>query len=273
MYFIVEPDNDRGRSQDPGSWRQQQRAGPGARACCRRGACGSAPSSGGVVVVSRGSGSQPGLPTWRRRIPPSQGHLSLCRHWAPPGARPPAIHRIGDPAGPCAEILRPWSGGCSRTAHRSAGLRQRGCCGPCGDGRTGSRDPHGCASAGGTRAPCDGDGCSAGTYACSRISPRAACWNVTRDLSRPGRTTQDAARKPAAHSGLCSWHNWHRLPAQQTPPEVRSWTCGTGRTGFDLPTVRGACSQGQFVSLPRAARTTKETMMYLDVTGLAPTRR
>jgi hypothetical protein len=26
----------------------------------------------------------------------------------------------------------------------------------------------------------------------------------------------------------------------------RSWTCGTGRTGLDLPTVRGAYPQGQF---------------------------
>ena len=47
-------------------------------------------------------------------------------------------------------------------------LRPRGSCGPCGGGRRGSRGRHGCASAGGTRASCDDDGCSAGTYACSR---------------------------------------------------------------------------------------------------------
>ena len=34
---------------------------------------------------------------------------------------------------------------------------------------TGWRDRHGSACAGGSRAPCDGDGCSAGTYACSRL--------------------------------------------------------------------------------------------------------
>jgi hypothetical protein len=48
-------------------------------------------------------------------------------------------------------------------------VRRPGSCGPCGDGSTGWRDRHGSACAGGSRAPCDGDGCSAGTYACSRL--------------------------------------------------------------------------------------------------------
>ena len=55
-------------------------------------------------------------------------------------------------------------------------LRRRGCCDPCGDARTGSSDRRGCASAGGSRAPCDDDGCSAGTYACSRADLRTVRW-------------------------------------------------------------------------------------------------
>ena len=48
-------------------------------------------------------------------------------------------------------------------------VRRPGSCGPCDDGSTGWRDRRGSACAGGSRAPCDGDGCSAGTYACSRL--------------------------------------------------------------------------------------------------------
>jgi hypothetical protein len=47
-------------------------------------------------------------------------------------------------------------------------FRLPACCDPCADARTGSSVPHGCACAGGSRAPCDDDGCSAGTCACSR---------------------------------------------------------------------------------------------------------
>ena len=51
---------------------------------------------------------------------------------------------------------------------RGARLRRRGSCGPCGGGWRESPGPRGCACAGGSRAPCAGGGCSAGTYACSR---------------------------------------------------------------------------------------------------------
>ena len=56
-----------------------------------------------------------------------------------------------------------------RRVPRALAVRRPGSCGPCGDGPTGWRDRHGSACAGGSRAPCDGDGCSAGTYACSRL--------------------------------------------------------------------------------------------------------
>jgi len=48
-------------------------------------------------------------------------------------------------------------------------IRLRAWCDPCGGARRGSSGRRACASADGSRAPCGGDGCSAGTYACSRL--------------------------------------------------------------------------------------------------------
>jgi hypothetical protein len=74
---------------------------------------------------------------------------------------------------------------------QGARLRRRGSCGPCDDGWRGSPGRHGCAFAGGNRAPCAGDGCSAGTYACSRIFPSfdgiGACHPGNRYLRAFGR--------------------------------------------------------------------------------------
>lgn len=143
------------------------REAPAPRACFRPVARKLAPASDGAVVASHDFGSQPARPTWQRRTPLSWGYLLLYRHSVPRDVRPSTVHRPGGPAGPCAGTPRQSSGGSLMTAHQATSLRQRGCCGPCGDGRTGSRDRRGCASGDGSRAPCDDDGCSAGTYACS----------------------------------------------------------------------------------------------------------
>ena len=64
-------------------------------------------------------------------------------------------------------------------------VRRPGGCGPCGDATPGWRGRRGCASADGNRASCDDDGCSAGTYACSRVcSPGVG--GVTRPVLGPG---------------------------------------------------------------------------------------
>jgi hypothetical protein len=72
-----------------------------------------------------------------------------------------------------------------RTRHgrmpgREGRLRPTGSCGPCGDARTGSRVRRGYACEGGIRGPCAGDGCSAGTYACSRVSLSMICRGIHR---------------------------------------------------------------------------------------------
>ena len=100
-----------------------------------------------------------------------------------------------------------------RRVPRALAVRRPGSCGPCGDGPTGWRDRHGSACAGGSRAPCDGDGCSAGTYACSRLFLRRF-----RGMSTPH----------GVGAGLFRF-NRHRPPAR--PPGGGSWTCGTRRRG------------------------------------------
>ena len=110
------------------------------------------------------------------------------------------------------------------------GLRQPGSCGPCGGARKGSRDQRGCACAGGNRAPCDGGGCSAGTYACSRALPSVSD-RVTK--TRTG-VSPRLIRRAVMDFG------WHRPPAPTAASEGPSaplaeaesaWTCGTGRPG------------------------------------------
>ncbi len=53
-------------------------------------------------------------------------------------------------------------------SERAGALRQRGASDPCVDGPRGSRGRRACASAAESRASCAGDGCLAGTCACSR---------------------------------------------------------------------------------------------------------
>ncbi len=123
---------------------------------------------------------------------------------------------------------------------RGGVLRRPGGCDPCDDATPRWRGRRGYASADGNRASCDGDGCSAGTYACSRVcSPVSGVG--TRHRSRTGSDGRCCA---------CLF-GWHRPPtASSCPPrdEVRlrlPWTCGTGRLRFDRPTVRAAGQQGQ----------------------------
>jgi hypothetical protein len=59
----------------------------------------------------------------------------------------------------------------ARKGWRTQRLRRRGACGPCRDGPRGWSALRACASAVGNRASSHDDGCSAGTYACSRRSP------------------------------------------------------------------------------------------------------
>ena len=129
-------------------------------------------------------------------------------------------------------------------------VRRPGGCGPCGGATPEWRGRRGCASADGNRASCDGDGCSAGTYACSRdCSPGVG--GVTRPVLGPG--LGDIGR-----GGLRPF-GWHRPPAANNrSPLMRAgpgrcpWTCGTGRHRFDRLTVRGAPDKGQTGRCTRA---------------------
>ena len=86
------------------------------------------------------------------------------------------------------------------------------------------RGRRGCACAGGNRAPCAGDGCSAGTYACSRASLSV----VFRDVHTGGISSAP--------------FGWHRPPTALQRPSV---DMRHRSTPGDRPTVRAALRQGQ----------------------------
>ena len=96
-------------------------------------------------------------------------------------------------------------------------VRRPGSCGPCADGSTGWRDRHGSACAGGSRAPCDGDGCSAGTYACSRLFLRRFRGMSTPHGVSAGRSTGTARPRGrrVADRGHAAPVDWER-PANGT---------------------------------------------------------
>ena len=106
---------------------------------------------------------------------------------------------------------------------RGARLRRRGSCGPCDAGWTGPPGRHGCACADGNRAPCAGVGCSAGTYACSRIFLRST----------------ESAPVPRA-IGTCARSAGTAHPRTTIPMDMRHPS-----TPGDRPTVRVRARQGQ----------------------------
>ena len=101
-------------------------------------------------------------------------------------------------------------------------------CGPCGGGSTGSSGRRGSACAGGSRAPCDGDGCSAGTYACSRLYLRRF-----RGMSTPlrGQCGRNCMIRPAPPTHAAAW--WRIVDVRHPS----TWS--------DRPTVRGGGRGGQ----------------------------
>ena len=166
-------DNGSGRRRVPlddaaaaaGSARTTSTAEPGSDARCSRTRCRSRRCTRLRVTA---------LPTALLTTKPTRGlgrrRLGLAGGrpgWATPARRPDRTARRKDSP----SVSRCAAGSTAVRPAGEPGLRRRGSCGPCGGGRTGWRGRRGCACAGGNRAPCAGDGCSAGTYACSRASP------------------------------------------------------------------------------------------------------
>ena len=162
--------------------RRRRRAAPGPRAQQNPAAPpvqAGAPGSGVGVGASRGCGPRHCPRPCSPRTPRDAGcPVAWASRWTT---------RVRDPQRrPDRTVTRKASLSMSRCAAGStsvvaagAAVRRPGCCDPCGDEPTGSSGRRGCACAGGNRAPCDGDGCSAGTYACSRASLRCSfSWSV-----------------------------------------------------------------------------------------------
>ena len=145
-----------------------------------------------------------------------------------PARRPARTQRRNDSL----EVSRAAAGNTVAGAARdwTGQLRRRACRGPCGGARTGSRGPRGYASAGGNRAPCGGGGCSAGTYAWSRLLLRG---------SRPGGL------------GMVRGHTRRAKPA--APGGARGRLDAARHGDGDRPTVREPLPQGQTAPPTRAA--------------------
>ena len=107
------------------------------------------------------------------------------------------------------------------TLARKSRLRQRGGRGPYDDVRTGSRDLHACACAGGSRASLNADGYWAGRCACSTYSLHSRMHGSQVDL-------RVVRRDPPVLEQLSCSVNWHRSPTHKVRVGP-SWTCGTGR--------------------------------------------
>jgi len=86
-------------------------------------------------------------------------------------------------------------------------------CGPCGAGSTGWNDRRGSACGGGSRAPCDGGGCSAGRYACSRQFLRRF-----RGMSTPQRIDAGCSAGTAHPRGRLVADRGHAAPVDMERP-------------------------------------------------------
>ena len=209
------PDNGQDRRGAHRRWRGQRAAAHAPRAQQSPGATSRAPGPGVEVGASRDCGPQHCPPPCSLRT----RHGPAGRPRRVRGGRRGWSSRRGGPGG--------WPDG-SRHSRRADApgqhsradpqrLRRRACCDPCGGARTGWSGQRGCACAGGNRAPCDGDGCSAGTYACSRQLSPMQDQIVISGMPTPG------ARGEGQHFG------WHRPPTHDPGWGWTSWTCGTGR--------------------------------------------
>jgi hypothetical protein len=124
---------------------------------------------------------------------------------------------------------------CSRAERESTRclrFRRRASRGPYGVARTGSRDQRGCASATGSRASSPAGGCSAGTCACSRQTPKghAAAQVAARSGGRCDRSTVQRTR-PAT------------VRASEKAGQTRSSPVGDHRRAG--PSIRHAGSGGE----------------------------
>ncbi len=111
-------------------------------------------------------------------------------------------------------------------------IRQQAGRGPCAGGRPRWRDRHECACAGGSRASCADGGCSAGTYAWSRVkTPSSALMVCVDGLRRPSGLRGNRSR-PSASSSTAPPHRTLRTSGPVCCGGRRCgvvWTCGDPR--------------------------------------------
>ncbi len=162
----TDPDNDRARRQVRSTSHRRCRVELAPPSGYRPAVGSNAADTGVAAVASPNFESPPSPPLSRPRTPPEQGFRPPATGL--PGAARPTGHHSDGPCGRSQRMPGPISAYAELATRGPADLTRPGGCDPCGDERKGSIDRRGCACADGSRASCDGAGCSAGTYACSR---------------------------------------------------------------------------------------------------------
>ena len=135
-------------------------------------------------------------------------------------------------------------------------VRRPGSGGPCDGVPRGCCGRRGCACAGGSRAPCDDDGCSAGKYACSRVSlhgvsGEANAGGSAMPLQPQCRLQPKSLSAGTAHPRIADCSRGHAAPVDTgRPPNGTRWLSTgsnprpTGRrqpVDDILPGARRAC--------------------------------
>ncbi len=167
----------------------------------------------------------------------------------------------GQPVAPRQHVV-PRYIDCERTPARPEGqrwwgrwIRRPDGCGPC-DGATPEwRDRRGCASADGNRASCGDDGCSAGTYACSRVGS-------------PG---VGGGSRPVLGPGLGDCKQLRLAPPTRGEPPLPARVSGSWSLSVDMrhrstpvrPFNGTRCAgRGQTEATPRAVAPVAEQIAY-----------
>lgn len=158
--------------------RGPSRTAPSPRAAehARRGRC-PAGALRGARGRRRAGAVGPGYARQRRRQPSRPrtrraGRAPRSRRRSPDRRRSARRACCVLPARRCGWSVRTRRTDASAARRAAPGLRRRARCDPCADGRPGSRGPHACACAGGSRGSWPGAGCSAGRCASTRQTPR-----------------------------------------------------------------------------------------------------
>jgi hypothetical protein len=225
------PDRDAGQARR----RPQQPGSPGRREANRPATRRPARERPREAAASHGCAPLPTQPHATPRNRPAQAHEnSRQQQRAAPGSPSPRADRCGRQR----DSPRLDASGCERGAQqpplrcvRRTTLRD-----PCADARQEWRAPPGYACAAGTRGSWPGAGYSAGTSACSPITPRSRCQGTR---ARPEHAAKGAIGKASRGSVAATSYGKGRRQQQLSSVHTLRRFTGQGQTGAPVRQVTG----------------------------------